>query len=347
MPARLTPGILLPVKGGLVLTVSSRALLDACEQLGLDVQAMLDGVGLERSTVYDPDARIPGEKVAALWKQAHERSGDPHLALHAVEALPYGAYKVIDFLAGSSRSVGEALTRLSRYFPLINSVVDLPIEVRADRATFRFASPRAPAGIPRPYAEYTLAAMFLRTRLALKIQYSLQRVEFAYPQPQDVSEHERVFDCPVHFGTEHTQLCIARSVWDASAPFGDSGLSEVLTQHAQMLLDGLPKDMGITGQVREAIHEELRGGDPALNFVAKKLGMSGRTLQRRLKGEGATYAEVLDDVRASVAQVYLNQKDISLYEVSYLLGFAEQSSFTRAFKRWTGSTPGGYRQKAC
>src|SRR5688572_4061308 len=108
------------MKGAMVLTVSSRALLDACVRLGIDVEAMLAAAQLDRSTVYDADARIPGEKVVALWREAYERSGDPHLALHAAEALPFGAYKVIDFLAGSSTSVGEGLTRVARYFPLIN-----------------------------------------------------------------------------------------------------------------------------------------------------------------------------------------------------------------------------------
>ena len=110
-----------------------------------------------------------------------------------------------------------------------------------------------------------------------------------------------------------------------------------------MLLESLPKEAGILGQVREAIHAELRGGDPSLDHVAKRLGMSNRTLQRRVKDEGFTYAEVLDEIRTSVARVYLNQEGISICEAGYLLGFAEQSSFSRAFKRWTGSTPQRYR----
>lgn len=328
----------------MVLTVSSRALLDACARLGIDVDAMLKAVPLDRSTVYDSDARIPGEKVVALWRQAYALSGDPNLALHAAEALPFGAYKVIDFLAGSSTSVGEGLTRVARYFPLINSVVGFRIDAGVDRVTFR-CSVGAPDTVPLAYMEYALAAVVTRCRHAFQLRFPLERVEFAYPRPQDVSEHERIFESSVRFGTEHTQLVLARSVWNASVPRGDAGLCAVLEQHAQMLLESLPKDPGILGQTREAIHAELRGGDPSLDNVAKKLGMSNRTLQRRLRDEGVTYAEVLDDLRTSIAQVYLDQDGVSICEAGYLLGFAEQSSFSRAFKRWTGSTPGEYRQR--
>ena len=330
----------------MVLTVSSRALLDACVRLGIDVDAMLAAAQLDRSTVYDADARIPGEKVVALWRQAYERSGDPHLALHAAEALPFGAYKVIDFLAGSSTSVGDGLTRIARYFPLINSVVGFRIEASVDQVAFRCVSSRSGSEVPLAYVEYAVAAVVTRCRHAYQLPFPLKRVEFAYPRPTDVSEHERIFDCPVRFGTEHTQFVLAPSVWNTPVPRGDAGLCAVLEEHAKMLLESLPKEAGILGQVREAIHAELRGGDPSLDHVAKRLGMSNRTLQRRLKDEGFTYAEVLDEIRTSVARVYLNQEGVSICEAGYLLGFAEQSSFSRAFKRWTGSTPGEYRQQA-
>src|SRR6187399_1774713 len=92
----------------MVLTVSSRALVDACEALGLDTEALLSAAELTRADVSDPDARIPVEKMSALWREAHARAGDPDLALHAAEALPFGAYTVIDFMARTAASIGTA-----------------------------------------------------------------------------------------------------------------------------------------------------------------------------------------------------------------------------------------------
>jgi hypothetical protein len=105
--------------------VSSRALIDACARLGLDTGQILQAARLDPITLQDPDARIPLEQVEALWKKAYELSNDPNLALHAIEVLPFGAYRVIDFLASSAPTVGAALAKVSDYFPLINGVVRL------------------------------------------------------------------------------------------------------------------------------------------------------------------------------------------------------------------------------
>jgi hypothetical protein len=104
---------------GTVLSVSSRALLVVCERLGLDTEAMLRSVGISRQTLGDPGARLEASKVRALWARAYELSGDPVLSLHAAEACPLGAYKVIDFMASSAGTVGEAFCNGSRYFGLI------------------------------------------------------------------------------------------------------------------------------------------------------------------------------------------------------------------------------------
>ena len=111
---------------GTVLSVSSRAMVDACARLGLDTTEILRAAKLDRATLDDPDARIPFEQVGALWQKAYELSKDPNLALHAIEVLPFGAYRVIDFLAASALTIGAALTKVSDYFPIINSLVRLP-----------------------------------------------------------------------------------------------------------------------------------------------------------------------------------------------------------------------------
>ena len=334
------------MKRATVLNTSSRALLDACRKLGLDTDAMIAAAGVDPSVLSDADGRIAGASVGALWREAYERSGDPHLSLHAVEALPAGAYKVIDFLAASSSTVGAGLERISRYFPLINNAVQLPITLGPENALLRVINPGDPTGVSRPYAEYTLAAVYLRSCHAYRERYPLIRVDLAYPCPGGLAEYERVFGAPVCFGTEHTQLCIQRRVWDRPVADGNEGLAAVLEQHAQTLLAAVPTDAGLARRVRLAIHGELRGGDPMLPHVAKRLGMAGRTVQRKLKEEGTSYADLLNETRSSVAQVYLKERDLSLAEVGHLLGFSEQSSFSRAFKRWTGSTPRQYRISA-
>jgi AraC-like DNA-binding protein len=329
-----------------VLSVSSRAMIDACARLGLDTGEILRAVNLDRHTLNDPDARIPIEQAAALWQKAYALSGDPNLALHAIEVLPFGAYRVIDFLGTSAPTIGAALAKVADYFPLINDIVRLPYVVGDREVTYGVEAPMRPAAITRPYAEYTMAAIFLRSRVATNQRFSLLRVDFSHQAPGDISEHERIFECPVAFGAPRCQLVIAREVWDM--PRGDSNpeLFAVLDSHARMLLGQRHGAPDIASRVRQAIEAELRGGNPELDSVARRLAMSGRTLQRRLRDQGVLFNELLDAARFQAAKAYLAQRDIAGAEVAYLLGFAEPSSFNHAFKRWSGQTPTEYRRQA-
>ncbi|MBC7977437.1 MAG: helix-turn-helix transcriptional regulator [Myxococcales bacterium] len=124
----------------------------------------------------------------------------------------------------------------------------------------------------------------------------------------------------------------------------DHPLHEVLDQHARLLLERLPAADGLIADVRRAITGELRGGDPSLRRIAKMLVTSPRTLQRRLHELGAVYGDLVDDLRRAAALSYLADRELALGEIAYLLGFGEQSSFTRAFKRWTGRTPVEHRR---
>jgi AraC-like DNA-binding protein len=312
-------------------------------RLGLDTGDILAAAQLDTATIQDPDARIPIEQVDALWRKAYEVSQDPNLALHAIEVLPFGAYRVIDFLASSAPTVGAALAKVSDYFPLVNDLVRLPYIVGSQDVAFRVEAPSRPAVITRPYAEYTLAAVFLRTRVATNLRYRLVRVDFSHPCPGDTTEHERAFECPVRFGVDRCQLVIARDVWDTPSASADRALFSLLDAHARRLLEHLPVSRDILTRVRQAIDSELRGGHPSLESVAKDLAVSPRTLQRRLREEGVVFNDVLDEMRFRAAKGYLAQGDVAGAEVAYLLGFAEQSSFNRAFKRWSGQTPTEFR----
>ena len=327
---------------GTVRTVSSRALVDACAKLGVDTDTLLKTAGLERGLLQDPDARIPVAKVAELWQHAYALARDPHLALHAAEALPFGAYKVIDYMAASAATVGVAFHKVSEYFPLINTAVRLPIHEGRDEVTFGLESVPGSPAISLPYAEYVFAACYLRVRDAVG-EFEPLRVEFTPGPPADSREHERIFRAPARFGCERNRLVFSQQVWRQRSTHPNLDLCGVLEEHAKRLLAELPAD-GLVGEIQKLTSEQLRGGTPTLEHVAKLASMSGRTLQRRLREEGTSFAELLDALRRGMAQTYLADAQIAISEVSYLLGFSEQSAFNRAFKRWTGATPLEFRR---
>ncbi len=320
-------------------------MVEACGRLGLDTGQILQAASLDPNTIQNPDARIPLEQVEALWQKAYELSKDPNLALHAIEVLPFGAYRVIDYLATVAPTVGAALAKVSDYFPLIHGVVRLPYTVGDREVTFAVEAPSRPSTITRAYAEYVLAAVFLRTRIATNQPFRLLRVEFSHPRPADISEHERVFDCAVRFDAGICQMVIAREVWDTPRTGDDPTLFSLLDTHARMLMEQLPSADDIAGRVRKAIDAELCCGHATLESIARRLAMSPRTLQRRLKDQDVVFNDMLDEMRFRAAKCYLAQGDVAGSEVAYLLGFAEQSSFNRAFRRWSGQTPTEYRRR--
>src|SRR5690606_16800270 len=138
----------------------------------------------------------------------------------------------------------------------------------------------------------------------------------------------------------------SRDAWQMANHRADPDLFGVLEDHVRLLGERVPSEPAEVAEVRHAIVEQLKGGDPSLEQVAKKLAMSPRTLQRRLQEHGLRYADRRDSARAAAARSYLRDRQISMAEVAYLLGFAEQSSFNRAFKRWTGKAPNEYRKTA-
>jgi AraC-like DNA-binding protein len=325
---------------GTVLSVSSRAMVEACKRLGLDTEALLRSVGVSRQTLEDPDARLEASKVSALWAKAYELSADPVLSLHAAEACPLGAYKVIDFMGTNAATVGEAFRCASRYFWLINTAIRLPIDESGDPVTFDVVdNAGGPTVVSRPYAEYCFAAFVLHIRAATGVAFPVERLTFVHRAPPDIREHERIFGCPVEFEAKDNRLSMSRAAWTSPSTAPDPGVLQVLLEHADLLLEKLPRGPDLVERTRRVIGERLRGADSSLEAVARELGTSARSLQRHLNDLGYSYQTLADEVRSATARLYLGQPDIAVAEVAYLLGFADQSTFHRAFKRWTGQTP--------
>jgi AraC-like DNA-binding protein len=137
---------------------------------------------------------------------------------------------------------------------------------------------------------------------------------------------------------------LEKAVWDLPNSSANPGLFDVLAEHARDRLEKLPDQPAFVCELRSAIGEQLKGGDPSLESVAMGMGRSPRTLQRHLKPYEVTYASLLDQERSVAARSYLEDRSLSVSEVAFLIGFSEQSSFNHAFKRWTGHTPTAYRR---
>ena len=327
-----------------IAAASTLAMVRMARSRGFETADLLSQAGLSLEFLEDPDSRIPGPTVFGLWSALRERTGDPALQLAAPSTLPFGAYKVIDYLVASSQTVGEGVQRFARFFGLIADAISLDVlEADGER---RLRLQRDDGGpVPPFYVDYIFAAFVSRTRMWTHKELRVKRVELRQAQPASVDPYAQIFRAPVVFGAAADLLCFADAEWDAPSTTADAALARLMEEHARILAERIPHvPVGFQAEVQQAIASAPATGGSAVD-VARALRVSVRTLQRKLVETGTTFREVSDTVRGRLAEGYLNDPKVSIAEVAFLLGFSDQSSFNRAFRRWTGDSPGRWRRR--
>jgi AraC-like DNA-binding protein len=337
----------MPTAPGTIATTSTLAMVRAAEARGVRTADLLAAVGLTREGLEDPDARIPAPAVLTLWDRLRERTGDPTLQLAAPTSLPFGAYRVIDFVVAASATVGDGIRRFTHFFGLIADTVSLTIESdgAGEGAGYGLRLTMADgAPVPPLYVDYVFAALVTRIRMRIRPGLRVERVELRQPMPAAAARYAEVFAAPVRFGAPADRLCFSRIEWESAFETADAALVRLLEEHARILAHRLPRAApGLAAEVQRAIAAALPEG-AAAEDVARALHVSVRTLQRRLAAHGTTFRAQVDRVRAQLATEYLADRRVSILEVAFMLGFNDQTAFNRAFRRWTGRAPGRWRK---
>lgn len=326
-------------------TITVRMVLKACESTHVDTDELLHLAGIDRKVVEDPDGEVSFSQMRAFWQNAFRLSGDPYLGIHAAQHVEIGDYKCLDYLTVHAATVGASMQNFCRYMILINTWIHWEIEEQNDEVILRMSS-NAGAIPPHSY-EFVFAIYTKRVRQITSDNWIPEVVHFPFPAPTNIQPHRDYFKTSVQYDAPVGEFVISRESWNEPVPNSDQQLYKVMDEHARMLMAQRPMPDDFVGVVRKEIVRELHGGEALRDTIAEKLHMSPRTLQRRLDENGVAYADLLDDVRSELAKAKLQGGDLSLAEIGFLLGFSEQSSFNRAFKRWTGKTPREYRREAC
>jgi len=327
-----------------VAVTSTRAVMEAAARRGVDVCRILAEHGIDESLLHDKDARLPAPTVALLWTRAAEAAREPELPVHAAVELPWGSYRVIDLLAASVSTVGEGLTLVSQYFRIIHDSVLVPIRERPGGRRALCVEDVRGNPIPSAYVEYTLAACLYRMRYCgaapIEAEMHLRRTA-----PADLAGHHRAFGPNLRFAADEDCAVLTETQWAAPMAQRDPVLHSVLREHADQLLRGLPNLHDPLADVQQVLLEGMPRGRVDLEHVAKQLGVSARTLQRRLADTGTRWSDLLEEARRQLAARLLVDPSLSVDDVAVLLGYAEASAFHRAFRRWTGQTPGAFRKQ--
>ncbi len=317
----------------------------ALEALGHQVDSILAEAKISRATLQKADGRVPHSAMMLFWERARIITDDDHLGIHLAEAVPIQSFEVHSYALLSSSTLREAYRRACRYQRLIHEATDLTFEEETDEGVLRHTLPGGrPA--PRHPAEF-LATLWVRFgRLITGGDWVPTLVCFAHDTPNDTKEHDRIFRAPIRFSSGITAMHIPNHILDASNPRADANLVSLLDRYADGLLKQAPRQASFAERVRAWLINELNGGSPTISSAAQALHVSERTLHRSLQSEGTSFRELLEQLRQERAVALLANPRCSVAEAGFLLGFAELSSFSRAFKRWTGKAPAEFRAEA-
>jgi AraC-like DNA-binding protein len=319
-------------------------LLALVRERGGDPDALIERFGLPPAAGQDAEVVVPLATLRALLDAAAAEARDPFLGVHLAARLPRGAYGVVEYTCRTAPTIREALVRIVRYVGLLNELVTVTLEERDGAALIEHRIPGEPACVGRHGNELFVAMLLGGARALSGAPCRPVRAWFAHAEPDDVSELLAVLGTSdVRFGAGHNGLLLPAEVLDLPLVTHDPALLSLLDRQAEQGLGGRPAASGLVTLVRRRLRDGLGEAPPTLEGVAAGLRMSARTLQRRLAGDGVRFQALLDEVRRDLALEYVRDRRRPLGEIAYLLGYAELSPFLRAFKRWTGKTPGELR----
>jgi AraC-like DNA-binding protein len=323
-----------------------RALMELAVSRGASRAKLAERSRIDRADLADADDRVPFSKYVALMRAGQELCHDPALALHFGEAVD-GSEVSIAHAVGGAENLGDAVAQANRYAPL-------GVEVEGDGTGDRFQlrrdagqlwlvdARRNPNDFPE-LTESTFARMMCTTRRLLGDRQAIQAVHVTHAEPAYRAEYERIFRVPVLFGSNWNALQFDEALLSTyQFPSSSRYVTRVMRSHAEALLQKLKSSQSTRDQVETLLMPLLPTGEVSMGVIAGKLCCSRQTLFRKLKAEGVTFERVLDELRHKLALNYLNANKASVKETARLVGYADPAAFSRAFKRWTGSSPRMY-----
>jgi AraC-like DNA-binding protein len=329
---------------GTVHVEAARTLVAGASLFGMAPPRVIEHFGLDRYALHDLDARVPMEVVGRMWMELPELLEAPSFGLDLAAAserlpMPFAAR-----LVAASATLGEGLARLRRFERVLHDVETTLLEEREQAVHIVFDT-RGGVPLPRHTIEFAWAFWVVLARRVTGSQVSPQAVQFTHPAPESTLRHRELFGVEPTFGALDNRLVYAPEDLARPCLGADPGLGELLEHWARAQLEKLPPREPFIAEVHDAVARAFVAGDVTLAEVAAQMGLGERTLQRRLREHGLRFADVLDQVRRAIALERLSGPDVSLAETAFALGFSDQTSFHRAFVRWTGTSPGRYRQR--
>ncbi|QLF92427.1 AraC family transcriptional regulator [Pseudomonas sp. ABC1] len=320
----------------------------ALEEKGLDAQALLEAYGLDAQRLAEPQARLSIPRFMRLGHAAIQASQDPALGLAMGRLRQASHLGLAGVTAALAPNVREAARTLIRFEPLYASNYRGNSSFHEDPggAWLRFYSISPYNAYNTFVVDSVLAGWLTQLRTLCGVHLSPREVEIEYPRPAYAEAHEQLFDCPLRFCARANQLYLDKASLALRNPLHCPGTWQELLQLCEEKRTLCLRTHSLSERVTALLGPLLKGQEPELAQIAQRLRMPEWTLRRRLAAEGTNYSGLLNSARQELATAYIRDTEASFGEIAWLLGFSSAEAFQRAFKRWTGQTPGAFRRGA-
>jgi len=318
------------------------------KEQGHDANPILQLPGIRGRDLKDPDVRVPESASREAWRLAMALTKDDALGLHIAQWLPRGALDLVEYSFRTSATLSEGLDRLAHYGRLIND--RLAVHVVRTGPGVRFILGEADAKPLHPQrAEFSVALALRLARDSTAVHLVPVEVLFAHASPADATEHHDFFRSPIHFSSGVDGMVLSDADGARRLHAADAALGLIIRKRLDQALEKLDKvdrdtDASTAARVRRLLIDGMGKEKQSVQTIGREMGLSARTLGRRLVEEHTSFREIQDQVRHHLAVALLSDASVSIAEVAFFLGYAEPAPFHRSFKRWTGTTPQAHRR---
>lgn len=318
-----------------------RGLIDFAVTRNAERDELLDRSGISEADLIDGDNRILMTRYETLVREAKELTGNAALALHYAEQVDLAELSVVGLVTHASATMLDALTQLNRYGQLVAEVDVGPaqrFEIVREADEIWLVDNRINADAFLELTEITFARLVSGPRRFTN-QLHIGAIHFTHKAPAYAAEYVRIFGVPVTFESKRNAMLLDERWLTHPVALAPQYAFGILSTHADALLTQLQAGKTVGAKVESLLMPILHLGDVSIDSVSAQMAMSRQTLYRKLKAEGTTFENLLDDLRRKLALHYLEGKKVSVNETAYLIGFSDPSAFSRAFKRWIGESP--------
>lgn len=312
---------------------------------GVDPAPIFENFGLYEHDLQDSSKRCHAYIEIALWHHAQNTIKEPCLGLSAGRDTWHPSQMgTLGYAWLASATLESAFQRLSRFQQLVTNAYEVKIDKTDRLCTVSIQYSKSnPAFQAR--SESIIATLLSMCRMNFGNALEVQAVAFVHCAPKQYDKYLEIFACSPEFGSSNDSISFLLADVTRKLPSANHIFAEMMDQSIIKTLNKLEKN-SIVSQVKAKIVEQLSCGKVTEEGIASQLNMSKRKLQLKLSDEGVHFKSLLDDIRAGMAREYLNENSHCLSEIAFQLGFSEVSSFSRAFKRWMGVSPGQYQKSS-